>query len=132
VDHDLVGAQDTQNRAGLFVKKVQIEKIVGQPMGEVFHLRDFKVEPGEIAAQGLCLGCDLDPAKQPEISLYRCKGEICAERKCGGKEGQRSKVGSVIAGQLGVPVWSAQVFVAPVDPASVPVIAQANQLVNPL
>ena len=101
-NNDLVGTQNTQNGTDLFVQQVEIQIFIRQPPGEVFHLCDFILEECEIAAEGLCLSRDLNPSENPEIALHRRKGEIRAERECGGEKAQCAYGWSIAPGHVWV------------------------------
>lgn len=71
-------------------------------MSLVFHFPDVLLQQIEIQPKlfGFCL--DLDPSEQPEIALYRRKGEIRAQRECDGKEGEGANRWRIASGHVGV------------------------------
>ena len=60
---DFVRAQEAKYRTGLFVKKIEIQVIVREPMRQVLHAQNIRLKTSKIQAKlfGLCL--DLDPPK---------------------------------------------------------------------
>lgn len=81
-DDNLISAQQAKDRAGLLIQQIQIEIVIRQPVGEIFHLRGFAFQLVEILTQRFGLGLDLDPPEQPEVALHGGKGKICAECEC--------------------------------------------------
>ena len=44
----------------------------------------------KIQTKLICFCLDLNPSEQPEITLHRRKGKICAQRKCDDEKGKRT------------------------------------------
>ena len=96
-----VGPQQAQNRPRLFIQQVEVEVVVGEAAGQVFHVADLGLEAAEIQPQVFCLSLDLDPPEQPEVALHRREGEVRAEREGDGKEGDGAKRRPGASGHVG-------------------------------
>jgi len=90
-DHDFIAAQQAQHIAGLFIQQVEIQKIVRQALGQVFHPGDLRAQPLKLGLQGGAVGLDFGAAEQAIIALHGGKGEICAKAESHGEEGEDTK-----------------------------------------
>ena len=79
VQHNLVGADEAEDVAGLFVEEVEIEEFVGESAGFVLHLGDANLESVTLLKEEGAFSFDLDAVEKAEIALHGCEGEIRRE-----------------------------------------------------